>query len=224
MALWMQAKGYAARRSGSERTSTERGSRRGRQNGSRNSGAARTHVVRHGCPRGRGSSGVSMPGGIAGPWRHLLLGCRACVGGAWDRPGVTLGRLGPDRCGIGPVMARSVGRRSLHRSHTHVAFMLLGPRCLLFICWDAMAVVRLLGPQCRWLMGLGRAASPETGLRSHRHHQHHGPGAPGQPDRHETPDPVRSNALDVRFHAVQTASGGPPAGVQAGRQAAGAGT
>jgi hypothetical protein len=44
---------------------------------------------------------------------------------------------------------------------------------------------------------------PKTGLRPHRHHQHHGPDAPGQLERNETPDPVRSNALNVRFQDVR---------------------
>src|SRR5690349_15541561 len=70
-------------------------------------------------PAGKDRPGRRPTGRIAGPSRHLLLGCRV-PGGAWDRPGVTLGRLGPARCGIGPVTARSVGRRSLHRSHTLV--------------------------------------------------------------------------------------------------------
>jgi hypothetical protein len=44
---------------------------------------------------------------------------------------------------------------------------------------------------------------PKTELRSHRHHQQHGPGAPGQLERNETPVPVRSNALDVRFQSIR---------------------
>jgi hypothetical protein len=51
---------------------------------------------------------------------------------------------------------------------------------------------------------------PKTGLRSHRHHQHHGSYAPDQFERHETPVPVRSNALEVRFHCVRQASGSGP--------------
>jgi hypothetical protein len=43
----------------------------------------------------------------------------------------------------------------------------------------------------------------KIGLRSHRHHQQHGPGAPGQPERYETPDPVRSHAVNVGFHCVR---------------------
>ena len=43
----------------------------------------------------------------------------------------------------------------------------------------------------------------KTGLRSHRHHQHHDPCAPGQLDRHETPFPVLSNALEARYHCVR---------------------
>ena len=49
--------------------------------------------------------------------------------------------------------------------------------------------------------------SQETGLRTRRHHQHHDPGAPDQPERHEPPDPVRSNAVNSRFHGVRQASG-----------------
>jgi hypothetical protein len=50
----------------------------------------------------------------------------------------------------------------------------------------------------------GRVAHPrKTGLRAHRHHQHHGPGAPRQLERHETPDPVRSHAVNFRFHGVR---------------------
>jgi len=36
---------------------------------------------------------------------------------------------------------------------------------------------------------------PETGLRPHWHRQPHVPGAPGQLERHETPDPARSDAV-----------------------------
>src|SRR5690348_640696 len=71
----------------------------------------------HGC----GSSGVSCRPAKTGPAAARQAASRAprvtCCsgagcrvpGGAWDRPGVTLGRLGPARCGIGPVTARSVG-------------------------------------------------------------------------------------------------------------------
>jgi hypothetical protein len=45
--------------------------------------------------------------------------------------------------------------------------------------------------------------APETELRTHWHHQHHGSYAAGQLERHETPDPVRSDALDSRFHCVR---------------------
>jgi hypothetical protein len=47
------------------------------------------------------------------------------------------------------------------------------------------------------------APLPETGLRSHRHRQPHGPGAPGLAERHETPAPVRSNAVESRFHCLR---------------------
>src|SRR6185437_11783321 len=45
-------------------------------------------------------------------------------------------------------------------------------------------------------------SSPEIGLRSRRPHQHHDSGPPGHLERHETPDPVRSDALNVRFQCV----------------------
>jgi hypothetical protein len=44
---------------------------------------------------------------------------------------------------------------------------------------------------------------PETGLRTRRHHQHHGSYALDQLERHETPDPVRSDAVNSRFHGVR---------------------
>jgi hypothetical protein len=50
---------------------------------------------------------------------------------------------------------------------------------------------------------VGRRRVPETGLRPHRHHQHHGPYVPDPMERHETPDPVRFNALESRFHCVR---------------------
>ena len=49
--------------------------------------------------------------------------------------------------------------------------------------------------------------SQKTGLRSRRHHQHHGSPAPDQLERHEPPNPVRSNAVEPRFHCVRRASG-----------------
>src|SRR4029078_5640766 len=45
--------------------------------------------------------------------------------------------------------------------------------------------------------------SLQTGLRSRRHHQPHGSYALDQSERHETPDPVRSDAVDSRFHGVR---------------------
>jgi hypothetical protein len=51
---------------------------------------------------------------------------------------------------------------------------------------------------------------PETGLRSRWHHQHHGPGVPGQLERHEIPDPVRSDAVKALFQCVRQASGSGP--------------
>ena len=55
----------------------------------------------------------------------------------------------------------------------------------------------------RWWAPAWAARPQKTGLRPHRHHQHHALGAPSQPERHETPDPVRSNALESRFHCVR---------------------
>ena len=52
--------------------------------------------------------------------------------------------------------------------------------------------------------------SGQTALKSLRHYQHHDPGAPEPPERHETPDPVRSDAVEPRFHVV------PAPGVLAG--------
>jgi len=46
------------------------------------------------------------------------------------------------------------------------------------------------------------APFPKTGLRSHRHRQPHGPDALGQPERHETPDPARSDAVNSRFQGA----------------------
>src|SRR5689334_23158424 len=54
---------------------------------------------------------------------------------------------------------------------------------------------------------------PKAGLTSHRHHQPHCPGRRDQLERYETPDPVRSNAVEPRFHCVWQASGRRPAGV-----------
>jgi hypothetical protein len=44
---------------------------------------------------------------------------------------------------------------------------------------------------------------PKAGLTSYWHHQHHAQGAPDQLERHETPDPVRSSAVEPRFHCVR---------------------
>jgi hypothetical protein len=51
--------------------------------------------------------------------------------------------------------------------------------------------------------------SQKTGLRTRRHHQHHDPGVPDQPERHETPDPPRSNAVNPRIQHARQASGCP---------------
>ena len=51
----------------------------------------------------------------------------------------------------------------------------------------------------------GRTASRVslTGLWSRRYQQHHILGRPPIRERHETPDPVRSDALESRFHCVR---------------------
>jgi hypothetical protein len=56
-------------------------------------------------------------------------------------------------------------------------------------------------PLSQWA-GTGRLV-PETGPKSHRHHQHHGLYVPDPMERHETPDPLRSNALESRFQCVR---------------------
>src|SRR5215470_13284934 len=51
--------------------------------------------------------------------------------------------------------------------------------------------------------GCSRAPrAPHIGHRSRRHHQRHGPGCAAPAERHETPVPVRSNALEARVHSV----------------------
>ena len=60
------------------------------------------------------------------------------------------------------------------------------------------------GPEAMPLAN-GQGQAPrvrKTGLKSHRDHQHHDPRSPGLSERHETLDPVRANALKVRFHGV----------------------
>src|SRR6185312_2154813 len=65
--------------------------------------------------------------------------------------------------------------------------------------------------------------SQRTELRARRHHQHHSSYAPDQPERHETPDPGRSDAVNSRFQGVRPASGWHPAdiGLASGRRRAG---
>ena len=62
----------------------------------------------------------------------------------------------------------------------------------------------LAGAQCR-LAGGPRpcGTSQKTGLRTHQYHQPHGFVGTDQLQRYETPDPVRSNALDPPFHCVR---------------------
>jgi hypothetical protein len=43
---------------------------------------------------------------------------------------------------------------------------------------------------------------PETGLRPRRHHQQQAPGALSQLERHETPVPLRSDAVEARIQCV----------------------
>src|SRR6476619_191595 len=69
---------------------------------------------------------------------------------------------------------------------------------------NADAAVMQLQHNAVQLLGGGRAARFEKpGLRSRRHHQHHGPYVPNPVERHETPDPVRSDALKSRIHGVR---------------------
>src|ERR1700757_613714 len=44
---------------------------------------------------------------------------------------------------------------------------------------------------------------PKTGLRSHWHRQPHDPGVPGSLERHETPDPRRSDAVKPGIQCVR---------------------
>jgi uncharacterized protein len=64
------------------------------------------------------------------------------------------------------------------------------------LAWSFRAVRLASGP---WPYGTSR----KTGLRTRRHHQHHGSYALGQLERNETPDPVRSDAVNPRFHCVR---------------------
>jgi hypothetical protein len=58
--------------------------------------------------------------------------------------------------------------------------------------------------RCHSANGPGPGGSyPKTELRSHRHHQHHDTGAPGQLERYETPDPLRSNAVEPRIQCIR---------------------
>src|SRR5262249_14445460 len=49
----------------------------------------------------------------------------------------------------------------------------------------------------------GHRVLHEIGHRSHQHLQHPGPGCAALAERHETLVPVRSNALEARFHSVR---------------------
>jgi hypothetical protein len=57
--------------------------------------------------------------------------------------------------------------------------------------------------------GAGRLV-PGTRTRVTRHHQQHGPGAPDQLERHETLDPVCSDAVKARIQCARQASGSGP--------------
>jgi hypothetical protein len=94
-----------------------------------------------------------------------------------------------------------------------------GAAALLTNCRDMRYVIRCprLSRGCRVQAAPGQGCltngprlggtSQKTGLRSRRHHQHHGSPAPDQLERHETPNPVRSNAVEPRFQCVRLASG-----------------
>ena len=65
-----------------------------------------------------------------------------------------------------------------------------------------------------------RPAPQATRLRSRWHRQHHGPCILDQVERHETPNPVRSDAVDPRFHCVrQRTDRDPWSGPNSGRDA-----
>lgn len=53
------------------------------------------------------------------------------------------------------------------------------------------------------LLPVVKRPAKKTGLRSHRHHQHHRTGGSEPLERHETPDPVRTNAVKARFQCVR---------------------
>jgi len=66
-----------------------------------------------------------------------------------------------------------------------------------YILYDANA-----GYQQTLLPVVTRPAK-KTGLGSHRHHQHHRTGGSEPLERHETPNPARSDAVKARFQCVR---------------------
>jgi len=65
-------------------------------------------------------------------------------------------------------------------------------------------------------VGVPARAQNRTQVTSH--HQHHAPCVAGQLERHETPDPVRSNAVKSRIHCVRPSfSRDPRSGPNSGR-------
>jgi hypothetical protein len=151
-------------------------------------------------------------------WRHLPLRCPRAWAGSWSP--------GPGRCGMDPVLAgmmwhrpgcgagagaaasrregpAALARRAgCARSRRQPALPLAGRPLTLgepHPCRGHAAG----GAFCRIAHDRSWATPSETGLRPRWHHQHHGPCVPGQLERHETPDPVRSNAVNVRFHGVR---------------------
>jgi hypothetical protein len=71
------------------------------------------------------------------------------------------------------------------------------------------------------------AARNDSELSSLWHHQQHGPAAPDRLERHETPNPLRSDAVESRIQCVREASGSGPNAVkpqiQCVRQVSGSG-
>src|SRR6185312_1589863 len=63
-------------------------------------------------------------------------------------------------------------------------------------------------PAACWSRGPQRRR--HNGLPSLRHRQQRRPGVSGQLERHETPDPARSNAVNAGFQCVREAPGGGP--------------
>src|SRR5690348_10219451 len=64
-------------------------------------------------------------------------------------------------------------------------------------------------------MGCGQAHGPENRTQVTLAPPAVRSGAPGPLERHETPDPVRSNAVESRFHGVRPDAGRRPADIHA---------